>query len=556
MRPSAAVSAGVFAAAAFALWPACARAPESPEALLATAAACHGAPPAPGADAPPSAPGLSTGLGDAGFRVERAGPQAAAYFAQGVRLFHAFNAPEAIRALRWAEHEDPSCAMCFWAEAWARGPTINYPVDGAEAARARAAAERAGALSAGLSPQALGLIAAERSRHPLKNGAAVVDNPAYARAMTALAERFPADDAIAVEAASALLIASGQAWENIAAQGATPDVRRARALLETVLARSPDYTPAIHYDVHLMEWTGEPARAVAAADRLGALAPAAGHLVHMPSHLYYRLGRYQDAATANARAVVADGAFVREHGSPGGLPNFALHAHNVSFGLAAALMSGDGPGALAFGRSAEGVFGDASGVGPRSYLAWARYGDSEQVLKLARPGPPFAQALWRYARGEALARRGDPAGVQAEARAIAALDIGPRVGAPERAVVEIARLTLQGRAALLEHRPADAVAPFRKATDLREKVDLVPDPPLWPLPPRRSLAAALLLSGDVAGARAEAARSLTRDVGDPLALHVLAEAQKRAGSPEAAKTEAAAGRGWRGARELWRLELT
>lgn len=551
MRPIAALAAGALAASALALWPARARAPESPEALLATAPTCHGAAPPPAADAPLSAPGLSTGLGDAGFRVERASPQAAAYFGQGVRLFHAFNAPEAIRALRWAEHEDGDCALCFWAEAWARGPTINYPVDGAQAAKARAAAERAGALSAGLSPQAQGLIAAERARYPLKNGAAGVDDRAYARAMTALSERFPGDDPIAVEAAGALLIASGQAWANIAATGANPDVARARALLETVLARSPDYTPAIHFDIHLMEWTGEPARAVAAADRLGALAPAAGHLVHMPSHLYYRLGRYEDAANANARAVVADARFVREHRSEGGLATFALHAHNVSFGLASALMSGDGAGALAFARSARATFGDA-GVGSKAYLAWARYGDPEAVLKLPQPRGAGSQALWRYARGEALARRGDARGVAAEARAIQGLEAQ---GAKDMEFT-VARLTLEGRAALLEHRPGDAVAAFRRAADLRDKVDTIPDPPIWPLPPRRSLAAALLLSGDAAGARAEAVRSLTRDVGDPLALHVLAQAQRRAGSPDAAKTEAAAERGWRGPRELWRLELT
>ena len=550
--PSSGLACAAAAAAALTFWPACARAPESPEALLATAPACHGAPP-PASDADPtSAPGLTVGLGDAGFRVERARPEAAAYFGEGVRLFHAFNAPEAVRALRWAEHEDPDCALCFWAEAWARGPTINYPVDAAEAAKAHAAAERATALSVGLSPQARGLIAAEQVRHPLRFGRASTDDKAYARAMDALAHRFPDDDPIAVEAASALLIASGQAWSNVGAQGPTPDVRRARELLDTVLKRSPDYTPAIHYDIHLSEWSGEPSRAVAGADRLGALAPAAGHLVHMPSHLYYRLGRYEDAAIANAKASVADARFAQEHRSPGGLPAFSLHAHNVSFGLAGALMSGDGAAALAFARAGQATFGDDGGVGSKGYLAWGRYGDPEAVLKLPEPHTPGAQALWRYARGEALARRGDGAGVAAEARGIAALQ-AQGAAAPE---VEVARLTLEGRADLLARRPADAVAAFRKAADLRDRVDHIPDPPIWPLPPRRSLAAALLIQGDVAGARGEAARSLTRDVADPLALHVLAEAEKRAGSPDAAKSEAAAERGWRGGRELWRLDLT
>ncbi len=546
--PSSGLACAAAAAAALVFWPACARAPESPEALLATSPTCHGAPPPSGDEAPASAPGLSTGLGDAGFRVERARPEAAAYFGEGVRLFHAFDAPEAIRALRWAEHEDAACALCFWAEAWARGPTINYPVDAAEAARARVAAVKAAALVEGLSPQARGLIAAMVVRYPARGG---VDGHAYARAMDDLARRFPDDDPVAVEAASALLIASGQAWENIAAEGPRPDVKRARELLDTVLKRSPDYTPAIHYDIHLSEWSGQPSRAVAGAERLGGLAPAAGHLVHMPSHLYYRLGRYEDAATANARASVADARFAAEHRSPGGLAGFPLHAHNVSFGLAAALMSGDGPGALAFARAAQATYGDA-GVGAHAYLAWARYGDPDAVLKLPQPQAVGAQALWRYARGEAHARRGDAAGVATEARAIA--DLQARgAGAME---ADVARLTLEGRAALLTHRPADAVAAFRKAADLRDKVDRIPDPPIWPLTPRRSLAAALLLNGDVAGARAEAARSLTRDVADPLTLHVLAEAQRRAGSPDAAKSEAAAERGWRGGRELWRLELT
>ena len=547
MKAFAPLSAGL-AAASLALWPACARAPESPEALLATAPACHGAPPPAGDEAPTSAPGLSSGLGDAGFRVERARPEAAAYFGEGVRLFHTFNAPEAVRALRWAEHEDPHCALCFWAEAWARGPTINYPVDAAEAARAHAAAERAAQLATGLSPQAQGMIAAVQARYPARGG---TDDKAYARGMDALARRFPGDDPIAVEAASALLIASGQAWENIGAQGPTPDVRRARELLDAVLKRSPDYTPAIHYDIHLSEWSGQPARAVAGADRLGALAPAAGHLVHMPSHLYYRLGRYEDAAVANAKAAVADARFAEAHRSPGGVRDFSLHAHNVSFGLAGALMSGDGAGALAFARAAQASYGE-DGIGPHAYYAWARYGEPEAVLKLPRPEAIGALALWRYARGEAQARRGDAAGVEVEARGIAALQ-AQGATAPE---AEIGRLTLEGRAALLTHRPADAVAAFRKAADLRDKVDRIPDPPLWPMTPRRSLAAALLLSGDAAGARAEAARSLTRDVADPLTLHVLAEAQRRAGSPDAAKSEAAAERGWRGGRELWRLELT
>ena len=543
-------------AAALAVWPACARAPESPAAILAASPACHGAAPAPPPPGPAAgAPGLLPGLGVAGFAVERATPEAARYFAQGVELFHSFDAPEAIRSLRWAQVADPDCAMCAWAEGWARGPTINYPVEGDGAAAARTAALRAQRLGGSLSPKAQGLIAALVQRYPARAGRAAVDGAAYARAMEALAARFPDDDAIVTETADALLIASGHAWTDLAHAPAQGEVGRARALLERVIARSPDYAPAIHFDIHLMEWTGEPARAVAAADRLGGLAPAAGHLVHMPSHLYYRLGRYEDAAASNARAVAADRAHVAALKPPGGVAQFSLHAHNLAFGLASTLMDGDAAGALAFADAVHDTFGDGPGVGLGAYLAWGRYGDPARVLALPRPTSALAELFWRFARGEALARRDDAAGVAAEVRAIAALKASGRDKALNDDVMGLPQLALQGRAALLAHRPVEAVAAFRKAADLRDRVDRTPDPPIWPLPPRRSLAAALLLSGDVEGARAEAARSLVRDVGDPLALHVLAEAQRRAGSPAAAKTEAAARRGWRGPASTFRLEL-
>ncbi len=542
----------VLAAAALAVWPACARAPESPAAVLAGAPVCATAPPAAPAGAPAKAPGLLAGLGAPGFAVERASAEAGRYFAQGVEFFHSFNAPEAVRSLQWAQAADPKCAMCFWAEAWARGPTINYPVDPPTAKLARAAADRAAALAGDLSPKARGLIAAEQARHPLKGGVATVDNRAYAAAIEALHARFPDDDAIAVEAASALLIASGEAWSDLTVKK-PPEVIRARALLEQVIARSPDYPPAIHYDIHLMEWTGEPARAVAAADRLGALTPAAGHLVHMPSHLYYRLGRYQDAASANALAVAADRAHVRALKPAGGLPGFALHAHNISFGMAGAMMSGDGPAALAFADAAEQAYG-GKGVGGRAWLARARYAEPAAVLGAPKPADPVAESLWRYARGEALARKGDAAGVAAEAAALDRL-MKARGGPSGDTGAKIAVLVLQGRAALLAGRAKEGADLFRRAADLRDRLDTYPDPPIWPATPRRSLGAALLLAGDVAGARAELARSLTHDREDPLALFALAEAQKRAGAPEAGRTEAAARKLWRGDAKLTRLEL-
>lgn len=520
-------------------------------AILAAATTCHGAGTSAITLSPSVAPGLVPGFGDAGFVAEGATESAAGYFEQGARLTHAFNAPEAIRAFAWAEHVDSGCALCAWGEAWARGPTINYPIDAAEDGRARAAAGRAARLATTqpLSPSSQGLIAAIAARYPA--GQARVDNVAYADAMEALTRRFPQDDAIAVETASALLIASGQAWADLAHGPANARVRRARALLEAVLVRSPRFTPAIHFYIHLMEWQGEPQKAVAYADTLGALAPAAGHLVHMPSHLYYRLGRYEDAATSNARAAAADAAYVRALHPPGGLPGFALHAHNLSFGLAGAMMSGDGAAALAFARDMRETFPGPDGPAGRAWFADARYAPVADVLSRTPPPANTPAFLWRYARGEAQARAGRADAVEVEAKAIGDL----RAKAPGDDLAEIARLTLDGRAALLSGHPDRAIPAFRRAATLRDRLDETPDPPSWYYPPRRSLGAALLLAGDARGAERELGASLKTEPGDGLALFALSQAQVRLHDPAASATLSAARRAWRGDPAAFRLEL-
>ena len=553
------------AAAGLALWPAATSAPDSPAAILGDAPTCHtGVAPA-ASDAPPKiAPGLMPGFGAAGYAVERvaggADGEAGRYFAQGLRLDDAFNEPEAIRAFQWSRVKDPDCAMCAWGEAQARGPTINYPVEGKDAAAARQAAldaQRLAALpaNAGLSPKAQGLIAAEVARHPLRWGKAVTDDKAYARSMEALAARFPDDDAIAIETASALMIAARFDWKP-AATDPTSGPGHARALIEKVIARSPDFAPALHFQIHLMEGAGEPKLAEASADRLGKLSPGAGHLVHMPSHIFYRLGRYEDAATANARASAADVRYVAKLNPPGGMRGFALHGHNVSFGLGGALMSGDGTGALAFAKMAQETFKPGGPVHARGYLAFARYAPPEQVLALARPAEPLDEALWRYARGEAHARRGDLAGVDAEAQAIGALQKGAAAKLPGQAkpYVEIARLMLVGRAALLRRRWPQAIAALSKASDLRDKADQWPDPPGWGFPPRRTLAAARLLSGDAQGAERDLGKALAFEPNDPLALYVLGRARAKTGGADAERYDAEARRLWRGARGAMTLE--
>ena len=318
--------------------------------------------------------------------------------------------------------------MCLWGEAWASGPTINYDKSAQEVAPLAAMTARAALLAqAHGTDRERALIAALALRY--KDGGGKSGNLAFARAMDALAIRYPDDDEIATLTADAWLIAP---WK--------PSDRRypwrAIALLEGVLKRDPDYTPAIHFYIHATEMVEQPGRAEVYADRLAALAPSASHLVHMPSHTYYWVGRYQDAADANMRAVALGIANAKRLGlpSPDGVWGLPYHAHNVVYGLGGALMSGDAKDALALGRPlvARSQSNDkappfAQLMAASGYFAEGRFADPAEVLALPEPKLPFLKGYWHYARGEALARQGDAARIRIEAAAI------PNTAGPIRA---------------------------------------------------------------------------------------------------------------------------
>lgn len=499
--------------------------------------------------------GIVTGLGDGGYAAEQVGEPARPYFEEGVRLTHDFDAGDAIRAFKAAQALQPDCAMCFWGEAWARGPTINYPIDAKAVGEGRAAALKAKARSTGLSDKAKALIDAEIARYPERAPmfGPPSDNKAYAAAVDRLADRFADDDALAAEAASALLVASGQAWsEGTPKPGSM--AARAQARLETVLARSPDFTPAIHFYIHLMEWTHSPEKAAPYAERLAALAPNAGHLVHMPSHLWFRLGRYEEGAVANLKASEADDRDSGAFNTDGGVSNFALHAHNVSFGLASALMSGDRDGALSLARRATREYPD-KGVLTKAYQAFGRELPPGEAMAVPEPTSATDKALWRYARTLALAQAGDVAAARREAAAfgIQAAAKGADAGAKDDML--IAKDELAGHIALADKRYDDAVAALRRAADRRDRVDTSMDPPDWGWPPRRALAAALLLKGDRAAAARELQTSLKRFPNDPMALYALSEVRRADGDrAEADRLLAQAKAGWKGDPKALRLD--
>lgn len=497
-------------------------------------------------------PRILPGFGSGGYDVEHAAPEAAAEFDNGVRLNNAFNEPEAIRAFIAAERIDPSCALCFWGEAAARAPTINYDISPDVAALAVAALDKASALAANLSPKGRGIIEAERARYVRQGDGWDVDYAGEAKAADALADRFPDDDALQVAAVNAELVAAGNGKPG-SVTADNPYLPGAQARLESVLARSPDYTPALHFYLHLSEWQGHPEKTVAQAARLAALAPESGHLLHMASHIYFHTGDYQAAALANETAARADVDYVAKVQPPGGMNALPMHAHNLSYGLGSLLVSGDGRRALAFAREMQAGYAPDDITHVRSYLALGRYLPTAKVLAMPEPAPALAAGFYHFARGEALARDGRADGVAVEIAALERIQRDGQFPAQQKregAMLEVARLTLVGRAAMLGKDWTAAAAAYRAAALFAEDKEPFADPPLWPWSPRRSLAEALLMSGDAAGAEQEARAALKLWPEDGVALQVLAGALAKRHDPAASSVLAQSKAAWRGPAEL------
>jgi hypothetical protein len=508
-----------------------------------------------GAAATPAAqtpPVLIEGLGYAGLEPDSQNAEARAWFAQGVRLIWAFDEVEAIRAFQQAQRLDPACAMCFFGEAWARGPTINLQPRTEELAAARAATQRALALAGNLTERDRILVQAMVIRTGASGeGGAAFRNDAYMSYLQTQALRHPEDDTINIMAADAQMITFPE--------GTQPTGTLAQRFLERVLARNPNHGGAIHYYIHLADWIDRRELAVPYAERLGRIAPAASHLVHMPSHTFYGVGRYADAARVNVEAIAADRAFRARTNPAASDYRWGLNAHNMHFAIESALARGDGETALSVSRQYRETY--LSGppdprtqmLGTATFYSNGLHGEVATVLAMAEPANVFDRAQYRYARGEALARRGDAAGVRAEAAAIAALRAGPDspgLGQRGGQLAEVFQYVLEGRAAMLAGNAAAAQAAYRKAMETQLAADFGSDPPLFWYSIRRSLAAATLAGGDAQSARAQLYASLRRWPNDALALYLLSQADRAAGDAASAERNLAR------ARALWAGDVT
>jgi tetratricopeptide (TPR) repeat protein len=496
-----------------------------------------------------SEPPLWDNLGTLSYPISADNARAQRYFDQGLRLAHAFNHLEAQRAFRMAQKLDPRCALCFWGEALVLGPNINAPMDPSATGLAWAATARAASLSkhAGAKEQALIKALSKRyAKNPATDRKRL--DQAYAAAMGKLAERFPDDDEIATLYAESLMDLSP--WDYWSGQGRTPKGRTAEILrvLERVLAHVPDHPGAIHYYIHMVEASDRPERAEPYAERLGGLMPGAGHLVHMPGHLFFRIGRYLDALAANRAAIAADEAYLKETGAKG-IYAQGYYPHNVHFLLVSAQMAGDGETAVAAADKLSAVISDEmvravpwlQPVKAAPYFAHAQFSPPATVLSLADPGPEFlyAQAMRRYARGVALAAKGAPQDARAELGALSEIartgDFSgmSAAGVPAAEVLGIAQEALTARIAQAQGELGDAVSAFEKAAALQEKLPYM-EPPFWYYPVLRSLGALRFLQGDWPGAERELQLALRQAPNDAWALWGLAEVYRKQGNQAAA----------------------
>jgi tetratricopeptide (TPR) repeat protein len=518
---------------------------------LSKLTSCHAEPPT--IKDSPVAERILSGYGSGGFVIDTRSRDAQMYFDNGMQLGHAFAHKSAVAAFRRAEQIDPSCAMCLWGEAWARGPSINFTIDKERQHELDILVAKAAALSANNPPIERELIAAMQKRYRDGGGKGAGD-AAYALAMDAVYRRHPLDNEIAILAADAWMIPAAQ-------QDTREHLDRAIQILESVLRRSPNDTGAIHFYIHATEMDGVGAEALPYAERLQALTPASSHLVHMPSHVYFWLGRYREAEQANLDAVKIDNANALSLKPKGGVFAVPYHDHSVLYGQAAALMDGDAHGGLVLAGSElqqlpamqPDNFFQQFGLAT-AYEVYGRYGSAKQMESLIDPGPtmPYARAMWHYARGEFAARSSDVSSLSKE---IAAVQMSTEEAgtlkdssSEAQALIAVARLVLTGRLAMVEKRWSDAEASYRAAAGIQEeKLTAFTDPPAWWYPIRRSVAAALLSGGDSRASKVEVQQALLHWPSDPLSLELLADSEAALGHSEDAKVhEAIAAKNWVG----------
>lgn len=465
---------------------------------------------------------LFEGMGDYHRSITTSDPGAQRYFNQGMVLAFGFNHAEAIRSFRAAQTLDDQCAMCYWGEALATGPNINVTSKGKaimspeERVAAYAAVQKAIELKENATQIERDLIDAlavryngdpETERDPLDR--------AYAQALRQVVANYPDDDDAAAMFAEAWM--NTMPWNYWAEDGQPrPETVEVIEALESILERSPRHPLAPHLYIHAVEASSNPGRAEAAADRLANLVPGAGHLVHMPAHIYWRVGRYHDASEANVRAAAVDEEYIAQCNAQGFYPAL-YYPHNIHFLWAASSMEGRSAVAIEAARKvAENVrleqieqFPTVEFFKTIPILALTQFGRWDAILQ--EPEPPenldYSNAIWHYARGTALIKKDDIEGALAQRAALVSLKDSVQVSFldsadyPASVLLHIADELLMGDIAMARGELDAATEHFRLAVTAQDGLPYM-EPPFWYYPTRQSLGMSLLKEGRYADAEA------------------------------------------------------
>ncbi len=505
---------------------------------------------------------LVDGLGKVHFPITTATPEAQRYFDQGLGFAYGFNHAAAIAAFREAQRLDPQCALCFWGEAMAHGPNINAPMDPRTTARAVGLAVYANWLAREGTPVEQALTAAMLTRYSTApNADQNAMNAAYADAMLAAARAHAGNDDVALLAAEAAM--DTRPWDYWTTdKQPQPRLGEAVKLVETVMARNPGHPQAAHLYIHLMENGPDPKLAEAAADRLAApLAPAAGHLVHMPAHIYYRLGRWKDSIRVNVDAARADEAWIRASGDHG-LVRYGYYPHNVHFIVTSAQMAGDMATAMREARKLAGLLDPKisaqvawiQAVNAAPFFAAAQFATPAQILAMRAPDArlPYPTAMRHYARALAFAQQRNRAGFDGELARLAGMRKSAvfqsmiEQGVPATDLLQIAETVARARWAAAGGDHAGAARLYREAIAVEDRIPYM-EPPFWYYPVHQSLGASLYRARRFDEAAEAFTAALARAPNNGWALYGLAEAERASGRKlQAAAAEAALKRAWAG----------
>ena len=518
----------------------------------------------PQSPAPTSNPRAATiplypGLGDVHHPVTTSSPLAQKYFDQGLAFAYGFNHDEAERSFDRAAQLDPHMAMAYWGSAWVLGPNYNSPGNIEASRKAYGALKSARALEGGATPEERDLIEALARRYGARGDNTAARGQAYADAMRAVAHRYPNDlDVQTIFAESLMDLHPWQLWDRDGKPG--PNTIEIVTTLETVLKKDPNHLGANHYYIHAVEASRDPGRATASADRLAAMAPGAGHLVHMPSHIYIRTGRFHDSVLANENAINADETFLAASHETGMYPLMYL-THNIQFLCYSEMAEGSGRQALETARALEArVPLDAVRTMPMMeflvpvpYFVEARFEMWDAILK--EPAPPkdllYTSAMWHYARGLAFTARGYKSEAERERADLAAIIAATPPTRPlganghARDVSELAAAILDGAMASAAGDHASAAARYDDAV---RREDAIPysEPPTWYFSVREALGAELLALERNRQAEDVFKKDLAANPGNPRSLYGLSQSLAAQGkAAEAARVNKRFKREWR-----------